>query len=146
MNNFMRCVYIFLLLAISIFGAASCGSDANENGVSKPADATPTPTPEQLLKSLITVDFDYIYEIRRKDGQPLTTADIEFIAERTDHVNRRLKAKDDSAVFIGSNFMVDKKAIAEIKNRFAVADYSKSEEQIKNQKDQAKKQSNKNAE
>ena len=130
----MRTLPLLLLLALPIF-LLSCQPPLEEES------NQPRPEPRQMtefereIMSLKTADFDYIYVLRRKDGEMLTNEDKEFIRANRHHAtNRSSLSTDEKVVYIGSNFAFEETSLAALKERFAFEDFSKPAEQIEKKK------------
>ena len=132
-----------LLLAFSAIGCFGESSEKKEKDTKKNAAETEKKDPIKAeIKSLRNADFDYIYVIRRKDGEKMDADDKKFITDN-DHptTNRRTLSKDEKVVFLGSNFAFPEAGLENIQDRFEVEDFSKPKEQIKKEKEERKKKS-----
>lgn len=90
---------------------------------------------EREIMSLKTADFDYIYVLRRKDGEKLTDEDKDFIRANRHHAtNRSSLSVDEKVVYIGSNFAFEENSLEALKERFAFEDFSKPADQIEKEK------------
>ena len=109
--------------------AAGCG--ANE-GVLRSGKDTPVqvnaveekPSFEKDLEAMRTAGFTFIYAIRRRDSRTIDAEDVRVIKQLTVDTNRRVKADEDRAVLIGSNFELPKDNLSGLNARFLVDDYS----------------------
>ena len=133
----IRAAIILMLIA----GAgAACGPNqrilesSNEN---RPSDADVTavnsnsaPVPvgfDQDLESMRTADFKFILVFRRKDEQPMDTADKDWISRNVGaQANRRRLSDSGKAIIIGSNFPFPPLP-KESADRFKMENFSKSD-------------------
>lgn len=76
------------------------------------------------LESMRTAKFSFIYVLRRKDGRTIEADDVSVIKQQTAETNRRIKADDDRAVIIGSNYQIPESNLAVLSGRFLVENYS----------------------
>ncbi|MFV0388707.1 MAG: hypothetical protein ACK5NT_08120 [Pyrinomonadaceae bacterium] len=133
---------LFITLLATILFACGSGSSPESNQSPAPSPTVKKSESEEILQSFATANFDYIYEIRSKSGEALTSEDIKYISERTTQVNRRRKTDDNKAVFIGTNFDLDSTTLVDFKQRFDFDDHSRSAAEIEARK-KAKQNSNK---
>ena len=128
-----------LLAVVTCVFTVACGSDVsskNTNNSNSNANATPgISEAERELKSLNTADFDYIFSIKRKDGEAFDSEDKSFLKQKTYKANRRNLTRDEKMLFIGSNYRISDKNIAALKDRFDFEDFSKSEVELKKEKE-----------
>jgi len=123
--------YFLFVFCTAIFSCADQKMPENA------ANSTPQKTPtefERELKSLKTVDFNYIFAFRRKDGEAFNREDKTFLKRKTYQANRHILTKDEKVVFVGTNYKLAKKDFKSLKKRFDVQDFSKSDDQIKKEK------------
>ncbi len=124
-----------LKLAASILSvtmvAQGCGANENilksGNEPSVQSNATITnepPTFASDLAAMHTAGFTFIYELRRRDGNTIDPEDVRVIKQLTVDTNRRVKADNDKAVLIGSNFELATENLTKLKERFMVEDHS----------------------
>ena len=120
-----------VLFAIVLSGACGFGGTFDQP---KP-DASPTPTPlsefESELQSMRTVDFDFIFSFKRKDGEAFDSEDKKFLKDQTYIANRRSLLDDEKTILIGSNYEIEKKRLDALKERFDHKDFSKPAEKRK---------------
>ncbi|NNF00183.1 MAG: hypothetical protein HKN25_14280 [Pyrinomonadaceae bacterium] len=119
-------VAVIILLAMLLITSACL----SENGTNRDsANVSPTKTPlselDRELRSLRTVDFDYIFSFKRKDGEAFSREDKKFLKEQTFIANRRSLLKDEKTILIGSNYEIEKKRLDALKERFEFEDFSK---------------------
>jgi hypothetical protein len=107
---------------------------------SKSANITPTPKVELTdfeseLKSMRIADFYHIYTLKRKDGAAFESSDKTFVKENIHYAtNRTSFIKDDTILFIGTNYEPTEENIDALKERFEFEDFSKPREQIEKEK------------
>ena len=133
----LRFVTVIACLAIA---SAACGPNQRileSSNANTPSSAAGTPavnagtapsapaTFEQDLEAMRTADFKFIVVFRRKDGQPLESADKELIRDTGFKENRRRLSDNDRAVIIGSNFPFLTGAFDKLSERFTMENYSK---------------------
>lgn len=128
-----------LFICVLFLGSSCTGEsrwDRVEKARKRAAEARKNIDPvEAEIKSLRNADFDYIYLVRRKDGEKMDSDDKTFI-KNNDHptTNRRTLSKDEKIVFLGSNFAFPEAGLTNLKDRFDIEDLSKSKEELENQK------------
>lgn len=136
-QNNIRLPHIGLVLffAILLFSNACQSSGQNGANTSNVTPEKKLTEVEKELKYLKTADFDYIFAIKRKDGEPLTSEDKKFVKDNSHYAtNRFTLTKDEKVVFAGSNYKFSDKQLKNLKDRFEVDDFSKSERQIEKEK------------
>lgn len=136
-----------VLLAVVAAAIVLAGACKAPEGLEESV-APPTPELsefERELRSLKTADFDYIYVLRRKDGEPFTAEDREFIRQNRHHAtNRSSLSEDEKIIFVGSNFAFEDESLANLKERFAFEDFSKPQSQIEKEQEEEGTNTNKN--
>jgi hypothetical protein len=70
------------------------------------------------MADMHTAGFQFIYILRRKDGQKLEAPDRTFIKAQTEDMNRRVSTDEDRAVLIGSNYQLPEPNLNTLKERF----------------------------
>ncbi|MFM9904908.1 MAG: hypothetical protein ACKVQJ_10105 [Pyrinomonadaceae bacterium] len=117
----------FLLFVTSI--ASGCG--ANEGILKSGKDERPPATKEDSktafareLDAMRTVNYNFVYVLRRRDGGKISAEDRGVIKLQTGDANRRIAADDDTAFIIGSNALIAPKNLTALSERFAVENYS----------------------
>lgn len=125
---------VAFLLSLCIFFAASCGPNPRiMNSVEEKRDPTSPERPkltgiEADIEAMRTADFTYIYVLRRKDGDEMSSEDRSFINMNTPvETNRRKLSDSGKAVILGSNFEFEEKVFEALRSRFLFEDLSKSE-------------------
>ncbi|NNE65582.1 MAG: hypothetical protein HKN33_03375 [Pyrinomonadaceae bacterium] len=137
---------ICLALAVSVFfiGGCSPGQEANSNAPTKKPTNTPTEA-EVEVESLRTADFDYIYSLKRKDGEPMDSEDKKFVKNNAHYAtNRFTLSKDETTIFVGSNYKFDPNGLDALKERFEFEDFSKPAEVLEKQRKEREAKSNSN--
>jgi len=122
----------FRLIGICLFFAAlvnGCGGNESilKSGKETPAQSNAQPTKSTFdsdLESARTAGFNYIYVLRRKDGEALNSEDRGVIRTNTATANRRFAADEGRAFIIGSNPPVAPENLAALRAHFAVEDHS----------------------
>ena len=122
-------VFSFIALILTGCGKPFGGSETNKETNTRPKKELTEF--ERELKSLKTADFDFIFAIKRKDDEPFTKDDKKFVNRKTYKANRRTLTRDDKVIFIGTNYKIDEKDFDELKERFEIEDFSKTEEELK---------------
>ena len=80
---------------------------------------------EERLKSVQTGNFQYVYVFRRKDGEIFDGEDKRYLRTNSpSDTNQWVLTADQKAVIAGSNYAFTPENLENLKNRFAVADYS----------------------
>ena len=120
------------LFALTFVAMLAAGCGANEtilkSGRESPpaANAAPSlPTFEKDLAAMRTVDYRFIYVLRRKDGGPIDADDRGIIKLQTAEANRRVSSDDGKAVIIGGHAQILPAKIAALYDRFVIENYSK---------------------
>ncbi len=134
---------IGLILGAFCLFSISCGSDSGIEDTNKTTNSNANKTrviseEERELQSLKTADFDFIYSLKRKDGDVFSPEDRQFLKQKTYRANRRTLTEDEKIIFIGTNYEIDKKDLQTIKERFEFEDFSKSDEELKSAEDRSK--------
>lgn len=136
MNLRRKISFVMIFAVIAVFVAGGCSAD--DNSKTSVSNASPTKTPlselERGIKSLRTVDFDYIFLFKRKDGEAFSSEDKKFLKAQTYIANRRSLLKDEKTILIGSNYEIEKKRLDALKKRFDFEDFSKPPEKRKKEK------------
>ncbi len=137
----------FALILISVFiFACQPALEENKNSIfdTNGADITPTPNVELTdfeseLKSMQVADFYHIYTLKRKDGGNFNSEDKTFVKENIHYAtNRTSFIKDDTILFIGTNYEPTQENIENLKERFEFEDFSKPREQIEKERAEKK--------
>ena len=142
-SNLKRLVLSMVLFSFFAFVVLACSS-----GDGMEANSTPEKKLtefEQELRNLKAVDFNYIFAVKRKDGDAFDSTDRKFMSEKTHGANRRTITRDGKVLFVGTNYKLDEKKFKELKDRFEIEDFSKTEEQIEKERQEANTNSNVNA-
>lgn len=137
-----------LILFVMLTGVfAFTGCLAEDESAETNANASPTKTPlsefESEMRSMKTVDFDFIFSFKRKDAEAFSSEDKKFLKEQTYIANRRSLLKDGKTIIIGSNYEIEKKRLDALKERFDYEDFSKPPEKRKKQKEESNSKTNK---
>lgn len=83
----------------------------------------------ERLKSVQTGGFDFVYALRRKDGEPFTSEDKKYLRENLPpDTNQKQLTSDEKALIIGSNYLFPLENLDALKKRFKIEDYSPKEE------------------
>lgn len=139
MSNLRKSISLTLIVAVAFLLAVSSCSSGDRS--SKSANASPTATPlsefESSMKAMKTVNFDYIFVFKRKDGEAFDSDDKKFLKDQTYIANRRDLLKDEKTILIGSNYEIEKKRLDALKERFEFEDHSKPPEERKNEKEES---------
>jgi hypothetical protein len=117
---------MILLLALVCGG---CGGNESilKSGKETPAQSNAQPAKSSLasdIESARTGGFNFIYLLRRKDGELINNADRGVIRENTAMANRRFSADEGKAFIIGSNPPIPPQNLAALYDHFAVEDHS----------------------
>jgi hypothetical protein len=121
------------------FISMGCGPNesilrSNSNNASTPfAPANDRPaydSVEKEVENMRTADFNFIFVLRRKDGQKIDASDKAFVRTQVANVNRRSLSGDETAIVIGSNARVPPELITSLRARFDLQDFSKPEAEI----------------
>lgn len=105
-------------------------------------DRQPTPEPsvastpeipvddfQERLKSVQTGGFEFVYALRRKDGEVFTSEDKQYLRENLPpDTNQKQLTSDNKALIIGSNYIFPLVNLDALKKRFKIEDYSPKEE------------------
>lgn len=126
--DFVRIAFplLFLLLA-----AGASFSACTYRSFDDPKNGNAETAPElsdfkNQIKAMQTADFDYIFAIRRPDGEILTSEDKRFIrANSHPATNRFTLTEDEKIVVAGSNFAFSEENLFALRERFEVENYSK---------------------
>lgn len=118
-------------LSTLLFAGLMLGCGANEN-ILKSGKATPQPVEnlpakspvERDLDAMRTAGFQFIFVIKRKDGDKIDAEDRGVIKLRTADANRRVATDDGLAIVIGTNTPLEPANIKALYDRFAVDNYS----------------------
>ena len=134
-----------LIILCILFSVSSCtyrSFDEPQNNT----NATPVKKLtefERQVKAMRTADFDYIFALKRKDGEAFDSKDKNFVREKKHYAaNRFVFVNDEKVLFVGSNFEFPEENIKALKERFDVQDFSKPAEILekkKKEKEAAKK-------
>jgi hypothetical protein len=83
------------------------------------------------IAAMKTVDFNFIYVFRRKDGGELDAVDRAFMNTNLPYeINRKKISDGGKALVIGSNFRLPPENFSAMKDRFTFEDHSKPENEI----------------
>lgn len=83
----------------------------------------------ERLKSVQTGGFDFVYALRRKDGEAFTSEDKKYLRENLPpDTNQKQLTSDEKALIIGSNYLFPLENLDALKKRFKIEDYSPKEE------------------
>lgn len=122
-----RCFYGLVLLSLLLAGCSanptimSSGKEPTPSNAVRPIDVF-----ESDLESMRTANFDFIFVIRRKDGEKLDAEDKKFIRNHSPAVaNRIILSDDDKALIAGSNFPFPPDKLKPLQDRFDFQDFSK---------------------
>ena len=124
---------LFLCIAfIALFGFACEPSPSmmeNSNQQSSPPEVKQTDnltSLEREIRDMKTVDFQFIYVFKRKDGGVFDAEDKQYIrANRPAEINRFSAADDQKAFIAGSNFDFPAENMENLRKRFVIENYSK---------------------
>lgn len=134
-NGFLRTVFFVSIPFIIGCGPNEAILNSNKEtpvSVNAPASVeTAASTFEKDLETMRTADFDFIYVFRRTDAAKLDADDRAFLRVNTAEVNRRKLSDEDRAIIVGSNYRIPAENLKALSDRFAVADHSKPESDIK---------------
>jgi len=125
-----------LILGVSLFVLSCSGGSPETNSAN--ANATPKKLTEveRQLFSMKTADFDYIFAIRRKDGEVFDSEDKKYVKENSPSLtNRRTFADNEKVLVVGSNYEYSKKHLDALRERFEVEDHSQKPEDKKKRDD-----------
>jgi hypothetical protein len=130
------------LLIFTLLLLTGCGpnqriidSVKNENRGVAPVSPVPERTAEPVegsferdLEAMRTVDFNFIYVLRRRDRGVMDDTDKTFIYQNTpSEINRKRLSDGGRAVILGSNFRLPAEAVKLFKDRYVFEDLSKPE-------------------
>jgi len=136
MNLHRKMSFAMIFAVVAAFVGVGCF--AEDDSKTSAVNTSPTKTPlselEREIKSLRTVDFDYIFLFKRKDGEAFSSEDKKFLKEQTYIANRRSLLKDEKTLLVGSNYEIEKKRLDALKKRFDFEDFSKPPEKRKKKK------------
>ncbi len=145
--NYKSGIAFAILVMLSVFASACLRQTPpeNANGQATPANeksAAITPTPEEditkferELRAMRVAGFDYIFALKRKDGQAFTSEDRQFVRENKHYAaNRFTFIEEEKILFVGSNYEFSEDNINALKERFEFQDFSKPKEQIEKEK------------
>lgn len=126
-------LFLFLLMIILLTGCQPSQrilEDSKKNATPEPTENTSSESTrddfEDLLKSVQTGNFEYIYAFRRKDAEVLNGEDKKFLKENSPgETNQRVLTSDGKAVIMGSNYLFTPENLQNLKKRFEVKDYSR---------------------
>ncbi len=79
---------------------------------------------EQDLQAMRNAEFSTVFVLRRKDGGQFDSVDRLVVRENTALANRRVTGDEEKAVIVGSNFPIDPKNLAALRERFQFEDHS----------------------
>jgi hypothetical protein len=116
-------------LLITISAIAACSPNENilrsaENKIPAANMPIERSSMDQDLEAMRTADFKVIFVLRRKDGGEFDAEDRAVVRQNTAQANRRVSADNGSAVIVGSNFQIEQKNLAALKERFLFEDHS----------------------
>ena len=148
----VRHLKILVLVLFAVFSLACFNHAELENTKvaeqPKKKEVLPQP-PENLsdfereLQSMRVADFDYIFVLKRKDGNKFTSEDKAFVRENKHYAaNRFSLIEDDKSLFVGSNYEFTEENLMALKERFEFQDFSKPKEQIEKEKLEAEAEAN----
>jgi hypothetical protein len=135
---------------LKIFLAVVCGfacfACATEKQPAVKEKATPTPVSradkkkfEDDLEYVRNGNFDYIFVLRRKDGNAFDGEDSTYIKANSPlETNQRLITDEGKTLIIGSNFRYTPEQIAALQKRFTFKDLSPAKDQPANSNSNAK--------
>lgn len=117
---------IITLAFVAFFVLTACGSKQTE--VAQPPTpitaATPEPSSTTLeidIEDMKTAGLDYIFVIRRKDGEVFDSEDRQYLRDSMPmEINRRVSADGGKAFVLGSAFIVPKDTVTKWRARFSV--------------------------
>ena len=124
---------IFALAAVlfcSFLPACGANEGILKSGKEKPDTANSAPTRSSIeadVDEMRTANFMFIYVLRRKDAGAIDAEDRGVIKLQTDGVNRRIGSDNGKAFVIGSNFEIPADKMLALYDRFAVENYSPSD-------------------
>lgn len=127
------------LISLLIFLLIALGCQPSQTVLN---DRQPTPEPtnestpeipiddfQERLKSVQTGNFDFVYALRRKDGDVFTAEDKQYLRENLPpDTNQKQLTSDNKALIIGSNYIFPLENLDALKKRFKIEDYSPKEE------------------
>lgn len=135
-------IILSAIILSAIAFAAGCGEatnsetvGTNQTAATNTANRKPEPpmnakTPfEKALFSVRVGDFEQVFSFARKDGEALTSDDIEFFKTATENetgreINRRLKSDDNKFIVAGTNFVFKSEQLEKLQQRFQIRDYT----------------------
>lgn len=130
-------ISIFILVIAVLMGIQTGCIAEPDSGPNTPAEKPlKTPTEAEVeIRSLRTADFDYIYSLKRKDGNPMDSEDKKFVKNNSHYAtNRFTLSKDETTIFVGSNYKFNPDGLAALKERFEFEDFSKPADVLEKQR------------
>lgn len=119
------------VLFFAAAAAISIGCGPNESILKSAENRTPAAnvsieksSMDQDLDAMRTADFKVVLVLRRKDGGEFDAEDRAVVRQNTATANRRVAADNARAVIVGSNFPIDEKNLAVLRERFIFEDHS----------------------
>lgn len=123
-NNLTTLAAIFLAAVTMACGPNQEILRSAENKVPAANVSIEKSSMEQDLDAMRTADFAVVFVLRRKDGGEFDAQDRAFVRDNTSQANRRVAADNSRAVIVGSNFQLEEKSLAALKERFLFEDHS----------------------
>lgn len=123
----MRVRVVFAMCACLLACSCAANEGVLKSGKETPVQREPATTKTDFARELEDIqnaNFAFVYVLRRKDGAPMDSEDRAVIRVNTVDMNRRVAADDDKAFIIGSNYQMQPKNLAALKERFALEDLS----------------------
>jgi hypothetical protein len=123
-------LFIFLCLAVGVFGCASAPSNSNGAASPEPSSASASPASSPLtgfakdLQFVRDGGYTYVWAFSRKDKKPLDKDDSAFLRTNAPQVVDWVKTDEGKKVIAGTNFNLEEGNMAALRKRFVVEDYS----------------------
>ena len=122
-----------IAMMMTVAAAAAFGCGPNESILKSAENRTPAAnvsieksSMDQDLDAMRTADFKVVLVLRRRDGGEFDAEDRALVRQNTATANRRVAADNARAVIVGSNFPLDEKNLAALRDRFLIEDHSPS--------------------
>lgn len=123
-----------LTLCLAFAALFNFACEANPSMVANLDSPTPSATQtennltslEREIRDMKTVDFQFIYVFKRKDGGVFDAEDKQYLrANRPAEANRFILTDDEKAIVAGSQFRFSPENLEMLQKRFVMEDYSK---------------------
>lgn len=127
---------LFLLIALGCQPSQTVLNDRQPTPEPSAASTPEIPVDDfaERLKSVQTGNFDFVYALRRKDGEVFTAEDKQYLRENLPpDTNQKQLTSDNKALIIGSNYLFPLVNLDALQKRFKIEDYSPKEETPKNE-------------